>query len=426
MLKIDIPYGRGKIALHIREEDLAGILVPRETETCVENPESIVRTALERPIGSPRLDELAKGKARVLVITSDHTRPMPSRLTLPLLLAEIRRRNPSCQIRILIGTGMHRPTTPDEMRSRFGEELLEKELFFIHNSERDGDMTFLGTLPSGGELWLNRLVTWADLVVSEGFIEPHFFAGFSGGRKSILPAVASRKTVLFNHNACFIDDPNATQGCLAHNPIHHDMLCAAEKARLAFILNVLLDEDKRIVGAVAGDPQSAHMAGCEICRKAAAIPRVEGDIIFTSNGGYPLDQNLYQAVKGMTAAEVCVRKGGAIIMCAEICDGSGGDDFFHWFADRDSPAAVARDIRDISAGDTRPDQWQAQVLARVLNKAQCFVVTGRENRALVESMHMTWAPDPDAALRQARALVPDSPRVVVIPNGVGVIVEEPR
>ena len=424
MLKIDIPYGRGKIALHIQEEDLASVLAPRETGKAVEKPEAIVRRALEDPIGSPRLAELAKGRERVLVITSDHTRPMPSRLTLPPLLAEIRRGNPRCEIRILVATGMHRSTTPEEMRNRFGEELLGKELFFVHRSERDEEMVFLGTLPSGGELWLNGLVTWADLVVSEGFIEPHFFAGYSGGRKSILPGIASRKTVLFNHNARFIADPGATQGSLAENPIHRDMIHAAKEARLAFILNVLLDEDKRIVGAVAGDSLDAHMAGCEFCRMAAVVPRVEGDIVFTSNGGYPLDQNLYQAVKGMTAAEACVREGGVIVMCAEISDGVGGDDFFHWFADRDCPAVVARDIHDIPARDTHPDQWQAQILARVQNRAQCLVVTGPENRALVESMHMMWASDPNQALRQARALVSDSPRVVVIPNGAGVIVEK--
>lgn len=256
---------------------------------------------------------------------------------------------------------------------------------------------------------------------AEAFIEPHFFAGYSGGRKSILPGVAAAKTVLYNHNAAFIRDEHARQGSLAHNPIHEDMLFAAQKAGLAFILNVLLDEQKRIIGAFAGDPAQAHAQGCARCEAMARIRPVEADIAVTSNGGFPLDQNIYQAVKGMTAAEACVRPGGAIILCAALGDGHGGEAFYRWFADRPDAASVMRDIENVPAEETTADQWQAQILARVMMKAQCWFVTGEDSRAALEAMHFHWAPDPDTALAEATALLGAQSRVTVIPDGVGVM-----
>lgn len=426
-MKIEIPYGKVKQTLEIPEERVRGVISPRKPEAEHRSQEEIVREALENPIGSPRLGELARGKGKILVITSDHTRPLPSHITLPLYLAEIRKGNPEAEITILIATGMHRPPTTEEMRAKFGGEMVEKERFVIHNAQDEENMAFFGTLPSGGELWLNRLVKEADLVVSEGFIEPHFFAGFSGGRKSILPGAAGKKTVLYNHNARFIQDPLARQGILEDNPIHRDMAFAAEKAGLAFILNVLLDEDKRIVAAVAGDSVKAHEKGCQMCLEMTQVPGVLADIAVTSNGGYPLDQNVYQSVKGLTAAEVCVRKGGVIIICAALGDGHGGKDFFHWFADRRSAQEVTRDIENIPAENTLMDQWQAQILARVMEKASVIFVTGEENRELIEAMHMGWAENVNAALEKAgRMLGNDSAPVTVIPDGVGVIVRQPE
>jgi len=262
------------------------------------------------------------------------------------------------------------------------------------------------------------------MVVSEGFIEPHFFAGFSGGRKSILPGVAARKTVLYNHNARFLSSGNSRQGKLFGNPIHEDMLFAAKAANLAFILNVLIDSEKRVIAAVSGDVEEAHEKGCALCNELTSVKGVVSDIAITSNGGYPLDQNVYQSVKGMTAAESCVREGGAIIMCAALGDGHGGEEFFKWFAERDGAASVTRDILRIPPEETRMDQWEAQILARVLEKATCFFVTGEENRALIEAMHMRWAPDVNTALEMASALLGENASVTVIPDGVGVIVTE--
>ena len=187
-MKIEIPYGKTKQTLEISEDRVRAVISPRKPEAESRTQEQIVRDALEHPIGSLRLGELAKDKEKILVITSDHTRPLPSHITLPLYLAEIRAGNPAADITILIATGMHRPPTMEEMRAKFGAETVEKERFVIHNAKDDENMVLFGTLPSGGELWLNRLVKEADLVVSEGFIEPHFFAGFPAGERASSPA----------------------------------------------------------------------------------------------------------------------------------------------------------------------------------------------------------------------------------------------
>lgn len=422
MLTVDIPYGKSSQRLTLDEKRLAGILHPMNPEGVRKDETQLVLHALAHPIGSPRLCELAKGQARVLVITSDHTRPIPSRITLPPLLAEIREGNPRAEIVILIATGMHRASTEAELRTKLGDRIVNHETIVIHDAQRDEDMVTLGTLPSGGVLRLNKLVSWAELVVSEGFIEPHFFAGFSGGRKSILPGIAAKETVLYNHNARFIADPRACPGNLEGNPLHRDMLFAAKQARLQFILNVLFDAEKRVTAAYAGDPQQAHAAGCQCCLQWTRVERVTADIVVTGNGGYPLDQNVYQSVKGMAAAEACVRPGGAIVMCAALGDGHGGEAFHRWFAERKSAQAVARDIAGIPPHETCMDQWEAQILARVQSKATVFFVTGAENRELIGRMHMRWAPDVDCAVAAATWLLGKDASVAVIPDGVGVIV----
>ena len=269
-MRIEIPYGKGTQPLCVEDSRLRGVLTPTHTEHVDADQQELVREALATPIGSAPLHEIAKGKNKVVVITSDHTRPLPSAITLPLYLAEIRKGNPDADITILIATGVHRSPTKEEMLSKYGPAIVENEKLLVHNASDDASLVLMATLPSGGELWLNKLVAEADLVVSEGFVEPHFFAGFSGGRKSILPGVAGRRTVLYNHNASFIHARESRQGNLQGNPIHRDMAFAAETAKLAFILNVLLDGDKRIIAAFAGDSVKAHEAACALCLQQAS------------------------------------------------------------------------------------------------------------------------------------------------------------
>ena len=209
MAQIRIPYGKSEQIQNVSDDRLLAVLQPAASEITGQDQSGLVRNALENPVDSPRLCELSRGKKQIVIITSDHTRPVPSRITMPLLLEEIRRNNPDAGITILIATGMHRPTTDDELREKLGDSIVEQEKIVVHKAEKEEDMAYFGILPSGGELWLNCLVKEADLVVAEGFVEPHFFAGFSGGRKSILPGIAAKRTVLYNHNARFVGDEKA-------------------------------------------------------------------------------------------------------------------------------------------------------------------------------------------------------------------------
>ena len=237
-----LPYGKEKLTAKIEDEHLAGVLLSElHSYKAPKSGAELVQDALEHPIGTPRLCDMAVGKKKVVVISSDHTRPVPSHIMMPLILAEIRKGNPDADITILISTGLHRTTTKEELAAKFGPEIMANEKIVVHDCDDKDNLVYLGKLPSGGNLIINRLAAEADLLVAEGFIEPHFFAGFSGGRKSILPGVASRETVMYNHNSGFIADPHARTGVVEGNPIHNDMLYAARAARLDFIVNVVID-----------------------------------------------------------------------------------------------------------------------------------------------------------------------------------------
>ena len=285
MAKFKFPYYKSHIEYEIADELVAGVLVSKTEEYVATLSEvELVKEALTNPIGHMPLCELAKGKKHIVVISSDHTRPVPSHITMPIILEELRKYNPEVKVSILVATGMHRPSTHEELVNKYGEKIVAEETIVMHNAYVDSDMTFKGILPSGGELWVNKLVDEADLLISEGFIEPHFFAGFSGGRKSVLPGIASKKTVLWNHNAKFIANKNARAGSLAENPIHKDMLFAAKQAKLSFILNVVLNGEKKIIKAFAGDLEEAHAYGCNLVKEIAQVEPIHSDIVITTNG----------------------------------------------------------------------------------------------------------------------------------------------
>lgn len=423
MQELQIPYGRTTLPLPLKPGQCKAVLQPRPAQGEGDQQARVVQ-ALEHPIGSPRLCELAREAHSVLVITSDHTRPVPSRITLPLLLAEVRRENPAVSVTILVATGAHRAPTRQELCEKLGEEVVAQEKILSHECFDLAQMVSLGVLPSGCELLVNRLALQADLVVAEGFIEPHFFAGFSGGRKSILPGIAYQGSIMANHCAEMIAHPHARTGVLKGNPIHADMVCAARLAKLRFILNVALDAQKRVTAAFAGDFIQAHEVGCAFVEEHTRVASVPADIVVTSNGGYPLDQNLYQAVKGMTAAESCVRPGGVIIEVAECIDGNGGEQFVRWLQKKPSPRELLDYMDSIPAQETIADQWQAQILARVLCRATVVMVSDAKNRADIEAMGMRYAGNLSDALTQAVALRPHNDGVVVIPDGVSIIVGE--
>ena len=424
MKHIEFPYGKTKLVHSFDEDTLAGVLTSfigeyKPTGT----PTELVRRALEAPVGSPKLSEVARGKQNIVIIASDHTRPVPSKVIIPEMLREIRSTNTDAKITILIATGCHRETTREELVSKFGEDIVSSENIYVHDCDEREKLVNIGTLPSGGECEINRIALEADLLIAEGFIEPHFFAGFSGGRKSVLPGIAGRSTVLANHCSEFIDHPYARTGVLDGNPIHRDMLWAAKKAGLSFIVNVVLNEDKEVIYAVAGDAEAAHEDGVRFLSSLCGAEHVDADVVITTNGGYPLDQNMYQAGKGMTAAEATVRQDGVIIMLAESGDGIGGDHFYHQLADESDIHKTMDIFRSRGRLETVPDQWQTQILLRVLMHAGVIYVSEMDDE-VVRNMHMTPAHSIEEALHIAKQMIgKDDVKIAAIPDGVSVIVK---
>lgn len=385
---------------------------------------SIVKEAMASPIDSPRLRDLAKGKPDCVIIISDHTRPVPSRDILPPMIEELREGNPDIQITLLVATGFHRGTTVEELRAKLGDELYEefKDHIVVHNAHDPESNVKVGVLPSGPDCILDKVAVNASLLVAEGFIEPHFFAGFSGGRKSVLPGIADAVTVMGNHCSKFIDHPCSRTGILDGNPMHEDMLAAARMAKLAYIVNVVIDENKKTVAAFAGNFETAHRRGCDFVSGYVCVKPAPADIVITTNGGYPLDQNAYQSPKGMTAAEATVKEGGVIIMLASCVDGNGGDYFYHIIADEPDIETAYQKFLATPQEKTAPDQWCSQIFARIARKYTVIFVAEPEQREMIEGLKVTYAPTLEEAYRLARSIKGENASLTCIPNGISVVV----
>ncbi len=421
MKTIKIPYYTSNVDLNIDEKNLEAILSPKMHGYMADkSEEEIVRNALANPIESDTLANISKGKKRVVLVTSDHTRAVPSKITLPILLDEIRKGTPNADITILIATGLHRATTEAEQRRMFGDAIVDYEKIVVHDAFKEEDMRRIGMLPSGAEFVVNHLAVDCDLLVTEGFIEPHFFAGFSGGRKSILPGICSQETVNENHSYKAINNDKAAAGITNGNPIHEDMVYAARKVNVQFTFNVALDNKKKIIAAFAGDLVKAHEKGCGFIKDLSQVPSVTGDIVITSNGGYPLDQNLYQSPKAVATAEVCAGEDGVIIMCSSCIDGFGGTHFEQLMLSG-SIYEITEKLSRIPPKDTIPEMWCAQIFTRIMMKHKIILVTTYLNHELIRKANMIPASTLDQALAMAYHIKGKDARVVVIPDGVAVL-----
>ncbi len=423
MKKLLFPYGQTHLEYEFDEKELVGVLTSSiEEYVPAADGYELVKRALEAPVASKKLSELSRDKKNIVIIASDHTRPVPSKVIIPQMLEEIRKGNPDADITILIATGCHRETTKQELINKFGEEIVNNEKIYVHDCDEKEMLVNIGVLPSGGQCEINKIALEADLLVAEGFIEPHFFAGFSGGRKSVLPGIAGRTTVLANHCSEFIADKNARTGILENNPIHNDMIWAARQAKLTFIVNVVLNAEKEPIFAVAGDLEEAHKKGTDFIASLCAVKAVPADIVISTNGGYPLDQNVYQAVKGMTAAEATVKEGGVIIMLALSNDGIGGDHFYRQLAEEKDIDKTIKNILLRSRNETLSDQWMTQILLRILKRAKVIYVSEMDAN-IIEDMHMIPAKSLEEAVDMAKSMLDKKDvTITAIPDGVSVVV----
>ena len=418
---VAIPYGKTHLTF---DYPCQAVLTSRVDQLKSEKSGlELVQAAMAAPIGTESLAELAKNKKKCTIIISDHTRPVPSRDILPPMLAQLRQGNPEIAITLLVATGFHRPTTIAELEAKLGPEIAERERIIVHDAFDPDSNVQIGILPSGAPLVIDRAAVETDLLVSEGFIEPHFFAGFSGGRKSVLPGVCDKTTVLGNHCGEFIASPYARTGILEGNPLHRDMVAAAEMAKLRFIVNVVIDDDKKTVAAFAGDFRKAHEAGVAFLRPYCEVNAVPGDIVITSNGGAPLDQNIYQSVKGLTAAEASAKEGAVLIMCADLADGTGGEGFYRSLKNCESPAAHFAQCAATPQNETIPDQWESQILARILMKHRVIFVSRQSMEQTLLDMKLDYAPDLETAISMAKQDKGEDAAITLIPNGISVMVK---
>ena len=370
-MKIRLSYG--KEGLDIEVPDHATVVEPRFVPGIADEAAAL-REAIRAPIGCASLHELIRPGNTVCIVHSDITRPMPNDRVLPVLIAELEAAGIDSQdITLLNGLGTHRPQTHDELVGMLGEEIVANYHCLQHDCWDDDNLVPLGETLYGNPVRIDRQYMEADVKILTGFIEPHFFAGFSGGPKAVLPSIAGIESVMSNHGAGMVGAAEARWGVTRGNPIWEEMLDVAKKTEPTFLLNVTINRRRQITGIFAGDLEQAHARGCEFCRQSAMVPVPHAyDIVITSNSGYPLDLNLYQAVKGMSAASEAVRPGGAIIVAAQCWDGlPDHGEYARLLRSAERPGDLLDRIQqpDFHAHD----QWQVQVQAQIQAKADVYV-----------------------------------------------------
>ncbi len=370
-MRLKLAYGRA--GLEVEAPDHAHIIAPRDIPGLPDERTAITE-ALRQPIGSPPLAALVKPGDHVVVVHTDITRATPNARLLPAILGELELAGVRSQdIVLLNGLGTHRRQTEAELRWMLGDGVVDRYRCEQHNCLDEDNLVHLGLTSLGHPVRINRTYLEADVRILTGFIEPHFFAGFSGGPKAVLPSLAGTESVFSNHGLAMIADPRATWGVTVGNPIWEEMREVALMTRPGFLVNVTLNQGHEITRVFAGDMLAAHEAGCAYVRESAMAAVEEPyDIVVTTNSGYPLDQNLYQTVKGMSAAARIVREGGAIIMVAACEDGIPDHGrYAGLLAQGGSPQGVLELISQ--PGFEAQDQWQVQVQAQVQMQADVYV-----------------------------------------------------
>ena len=411
-MRVSLAYGRGSIDVELPDERVT-IIEPSHQAGLADERAAVV-AALDAPIAALPLREQIRPESRITIVHTDITRATPNDRLIPWLLAYLesagaRREN----ITLLNGLGTHRPNTRAELEQMLTPTVVANYRCLNHEPENDEGHVPLGVTKTGAPALINRHVVEADVRIVTGFIEPHFFAGFSGGPKGIMPAVAALQTVMSNHGAHHIGDRRATFGVTVGNPLWEELRDIALRVGPSFLLNVALNERRQIAGVFAGDLIPAHAVGIEFVR-AGAMQRVKEpfDVVVTTNSGYPLDMNLYQAVKGMRAAELIVRDGGAVIIAAECAEGvpAGSP---HERLLRSVPDGEALLAKLDASNTVWPEQWQGQIQALIQRRAEVHLHSTLDD-ATVCAAHLIPCRDIGAAVR-ARAR--NGARIAVLPQG---------
>lgn len=411
LVDVWIPYGKTEVCLRVPTRNFLGVIEPKE-KLGVPDARVEVERALREPIDSKRLCEIARPGQKVAVVVDDATRPAPSHVMVPPILDELNRAGVRDEdVTVIFGCGVHRAVTREEAVRLLGEGVLNRVKVLSHDCKAS-DLVYVGTTRHGIKVYLNRVFAEADVKILTGDICFHYFAGYGGGRKSVLPGVAGEETIKANH-AMFLH-PNAKTGVLEGNPVHEDMVEAARMAKVDFILNVVVNAKGEIVRAFAGDLEKAFREGVKLVDEMYRVPvDRRADIVVVSPGGHPADVNLYQAYKGVDSALEVVKRGGVIVLVAECSEGHGNQAFYDWMVKYKDLKAVEREIkRNFILGGHK-----AYYLLRALQRAQIILVSAMPDFYAVNVFRLKAARTANEALNQAFKIVGENAKVWVMPYG---------
>jgi nickel-dependent lactate racemase len=417
-MKVRLSYGRQGLEVEMPEQ--AQVLLPKRVPPLAQ-PQEAVREALRQPIGSPPLAELVRPADRVAIVFSDITRPTPNHILLPAILAELAARGvPKENVALINATGMHRPNTREELIAMLGQEVVDGYRIVQHDARDRKQQTFLSKNERGAEIWINGDYMRADVKILTGFVEPHLFAGYSGGGKAVLPGIADAEIIMSNHGSPMLAHPRATWCHTEGNPVFEEARRVALATQPAFIVNVTLNERKEVTGVFAGEMIQAHDAGIAFAERAYVQPlRQRYDIMVSTNMGYPADINLYQSVKGMSVAAQAVKEGGAIVLAAECADGLGQAHYAEMLAWRKTP----RELLDmvLEPGFAELEQWAIQCQTMVQVRADVYLYSSMDAEQ-TRRTHLKHCPDIGetvAALSEdfRRRNDGEEPSILVLPFG---------
>jgi nickel-dependent lactate racemase len=415
-MRIKLDYGRTGVEVELPSERVVGPLAIKDAVPLA-NPEEAVAEVLARPVGTPPLAQLAKGRKSACVLICDITRPVPNRLLLPPLLRILEEQGiPRDEILILIATGLHRPNQGTELEEMVGPDIVKHYRIENHFGKRLADHGYLGVTPSGVPAYIDRRYLQADLKITTGLIEPHLMAGYSGGRKVICPGIAALETVKIWHGPKFLEHPRADCGFLEGNPVHEENTRIAKMAGCDFIVNACIDGQRRVTWVGAGDMEKAWLEGVRFVENVVRVPVREAlDVVVTSCAGYPLDTTWYQAIKGLTGALPIVKQGGTIILTASLTDGIGSPEFQHLMAD--NPDLAVFKERILGKDYFVMDQWQLEEFAKVAAKCKVKVVTTGMSADTLRLCHVEPAASVEKAVADSLAEYGSAAKVAVIPKG---------
>lgn len=421
-MRVKLEYGRQGLYAELPDERIVRTLAYKDA-TPLADPEAALLAVLNQPNGTPPLAELARGRKDACIVICDITRPVPNEMILQPMLRILEEAGiPRGKITILVATGLHRPNEGAELVEMVGQHIFDNYAIVNHHGQELAEHTYLGDSPRGVPIWIDSRYVQADLKITTGLIEPHLMAGYSGGRKLICPGIAALETVKVWHGPDFLEHPNADCGILEGNPVHEENTWIGRHTGCDFIVNVVIDSQRRPLKFVAGDMVAAFEEGVRFVRGVVRDTVDEPvDIVVTSCAGYPLDTTFYQAVKGLTGALPIVKQGGTIIMCASLTEGIGSPQFQQLFVENANLEIFVERI--LGKDYFVMDQWQLEELAKVCRKAKVKIVSDGLPADTINGLFVEAAPSIEEAVAESLVEYGPAARIAVIPKGPYVLAQ---